>query len=113
MTQSNEPTIATMNEAIALFDGYERYEDSCGIWFKREGLIKCLHPKLQDLKYHTSWDKLKPVIDEIFKYALAHPEEVRPVREMSIVVNILAAHEKVYKFCNWYNQQKQKDEVST
>jgi hypothetical protein len=99
-----------MNEAIALFMGYERYEDKYGIWFKIDGLIKCLHPKLQGLNYHRSWDLLKPVIDEIFKYALAHPDHVRPVHEMSIVVNIQAAHEKVYKFCKWFNEQKGNDD---
>lgn len=106
---ANEPTIDVMNEAIALFDGYERYEDKFGIWFKREGLIKCLHPKLQELKYHTSWDSLKPVIDEISKYALAYPEQVKPIIAMSVVVDIKAAHERVYQFCKWINQQKQKD----
>lgn len=54
----NEPTIDKMNETIALFMGYERYEDQYGIWFKREGLIKCMHPKLQELAYHISWSAL-------------------------------------------------------
>lgn len=65
-----EKTIQEMNEAIALFEGYERYEDRYGIWFKKEGMIKALHPKLQSLKYHESWEWLMKVIEKISKIPL-------------------------------------------
>lgn len=59
--------------------------------------------------YDTRWDKLKPVIDKIFEYALAHPEQVDPIRNMKIVVDIIPAWERVVTFCKWYNQNnKQK-----
>lgn len=61
---------------------------------------------IDDLKYHTSWDWLKPVVDEIFKYALAHPEQVKPIREMSIVVTINSCWEKVVQFIQWHNSNK-------
>jgi len=51
---------------------------------------------------------LRGVIDKIFTYAIAYPEQVSPILEMSIVVGISAAHEKVYKFCEWYNSQTPK-----
>ena len=99
---SDTPTIEQMNEVIARFDGrklYGRYTiDNYG---------GDTHMALPEMKYHTSWDWLKPVIDEIFKYYLAYPYEVRPVIEMKIVVGIKPAHEKVYQFCKWINQQKQ------
>lgn len=98
---SDTPTIDSMNEVIALFDGWKRIKGEHASLYKKDGKVYALG----DFKYHTSWDCLKPVIDEIFNYALAHPEEVRPVRELSIVVNIQAAHEKVYQFCKWYNNQ--------
>lgn len=58
-------TIAQVNETIALFMGHERYEDQSGVWFKREGLIMCMHPRLQDLQYHSDWSWLMPVVDKI------------------------------------------------
>lgn len=125
MAQSNEPMIEQMNEAIALFDGWKLIngdptlicpscdegkapsmycicDQKCDRFQKDGKMVARTY-----FRYHVSWDYLKPVIDEIFCYALAHPEEVRPVREMSIVVSIQAAHEKVYKFCKWFNEQKQ------
>lgn len=121
MTQSNEPTIDDKNGVIAVFDGYQFFKGDpnhkCNFCFAGDEpctpavdrFVKdCSVVFHYELKYHISWDCLKPVIDEIFRYSLAHPEEARPVRELSIVVDIQAAHDKVYKFCKWFNQQKQK-----
>ena len=102
--ESKEPTTDQMNETIALFDGWQRIKGEHASLYKKDGKVYALG----DFKYHTSWDLLKPVIDEIINYILVHPEQVRPVREMSIMVNIQAAHEKVYKFCKWFNQNKDK-----
>lgn len=60
---------------------------------------------LSKLTYHSSWDSLKPVIDEIFKYILAC-SEVSAVTSMSIVVGIIPAWAQVVKFIKWYNNQK-------
>lgn len=103
MTQSNEPAIDIMNEAIASFEG-RKFNG-----YPIEKFGTNTYNALPEMKYHTSWDWLMPVIDEIFKYALAYPDRVKPVIEMKVVVNISAAHEKVYQFCKWLNQQKQKD----
>lgn len=62
---TTDTTIQEQNSDIAVFMGYERYEDSYGTWFKKEGLIKCMHPKLEDLKYHSSWDALMEVVEKI------------------------------------------------
>lgn len=119
---SNEPTISEMNEAIALFMGYERYEDKYGIWFKTEGLITCLHRKLQDLNYHTSWDALMPCWDRFRAVVSDHFDEDYPAEYCSMCdvwalhcehVSINGAHKLLHDAIQWYNQQKQKDEVST
>lgn len=64
-TLTESERIAEGNELIAVFMGYERYEDNYGVWFKTEELIISMHPKLEDLKYHTSWDWLMPVVQRI------------------------------------------------
>jgi hypothetical protein len=116
MTQSNEPTIDQMNEAIALFMGYERYEDHSGIWFKRIGMIKCMHPKLQELNYHTSWDWLMPVWKQLTERVAALTEEGDYPADFSTImdmyayhceqVDITAAHDIVYKGIQWFNKNK-------
>lgn len=55
------------------------------------------------LRYHCSWDWLKPVIDQIFTYGLAYPEQVKIIRNISIVVGIKPCWEKVVQFIQWYN----------
>jgi hypothetical protein len=57
------------------------------------------------LEYHTSWDWLRPVIDKIFEYALAYPEETHKVIDMRIVVNIDAAWEKSVEFIKFINSK--------
>lgn len=51
-----------------------------------------------DLTYHYYWNDLKPVIDRIFTYSLAFPEETSPIRKMSIVVDIIPAWKACVKF---------------
>lgn len=132
MDRSKEPAIAEMKYAIAKFMGYEKvhvgyagteeeteWQRNNEEWMSKVGIenvgdyiVNVKEDKWhnwEDVKYHTSWDWLKPVIDEIFKYALAYPDQVKPIIAMSVVVDIKAAHERVYKFCKWLNQQKQKD----
>lgn len=114
MAQSNEPTIDQMNEVIALFDGYERYEDQYGIWFKREGLIKCMHPKLQELAYHTSWGALMGVVKKI-AHTISMLEAPKNDYELDafeitrrpIYTAISTIHNDAYQFITWYNQQTQ------
>jgi hypothetical protein len=62
--------------------------------------------KIRDMQYHTSWDWLKPVIDKIFTYALAHREQVDKIINISIVVDILPAWQAVVDFIKWYNQKQ-------
>ena len=96
-----EQRIRQGNEVIAGFMDLYR-SDSSGfgdqeteMWFSKK-----THNRVVDgeLKYHKSWDALKPVIDEIFKYALALPDAVEPFVKMSICVDIIPAWEAVVKF---------------
>jgi len=55
------------------------------------------------LKYHSSWDWLKPVVDKIFEYSLAYPEQTKWVCSAKIVVEIIPCWMNVIKFIRWYN----------
>jgi hypothetical protein len=94
------------NKLIAEFCGHKFEVLKDGTVPHRYYRIEGVGYKDTMLRYHTSWDWLKPVIDEIFKYALAHPEQVKVIRDMSIVVTIEAAWERVVQFIQWYNQNK-------
>jgi hypothetical protein len=43
------------------------------------------------LAYHSDWNRLKPVVDRIFTYSLAYPDQTETIRKMSIVVDIIPA----------------------
>lgn len=70
-------------------------------WFGLDGRMAILG----QYKPNEDWNELKQVIDEIFKYAIAYPDQVLPVRSMKIVVDILPAWEQVVKFCTWLIKQ--------
>lgn len=126
---SNEPTTAQMNEIIALFDGWKLIHGepnhvcpSCDEGKVPSGWCTCDQKsdrfqkdgKMVDrtyFRYHLSWDALKPVIDEIFRYAISEPEQVRPITALSVIVDIKAAHEKVFKFAQWHNQSTDTNEA--
>lgn len=119
---SNEPTIEQMNEVIALFDGWQRYEDKFGIWFKRGELIKCLHPKLQDLQYHKSWDALMPVVKKIRGMHMdilqrigigEYMHAAAPMNSALLSYDIEKMHLGVYNFLIWYNQQTSTNGLQT
>ncbi|HTG56475.1 MAG TPA: hypothetical protein VL943_09420 [Niabella sp.] len=109
-----EATVEQMNETIAVFDGYKRYEDESGVWFMKEGQIKCLHTKASDLQYHTSWDALIKVIKkikgmhmDILKQAqvMDYMKAAGPINSGMSFLDIEKAHAGVYSFLVWYNSQ--------
>lgn len=92
------------NKAIADFmelPKCERCESNCGHY-----KIGAAYYTPSQMEYHTSWDWLKPVIDKLFTYALAYPEQVAKIKNMSIVVKIEAAHEAVYQAIQYINNQQ-------
>lgn len=97
--------------------GYERYEDA-----------SALHPKLQDLRYHSDWNWLMAVVEKIDKLAVItiRPgictidrfymnkrryakenniplDEVPPLAESNEKDFIGNVHEAVHQYITWYN----------
>lgn len=77
----------------------EEHRDNPCYWHEADGE----YLTASQTKYHSSWDWLKPVVDEIFTYSLAHPEQVEKIRNMSIVVEIKPCWEKCVEFIKWLN----------
>lgn len=118
---ANEPTIAEMNSVIAVFDGGEWKKDDYGeygFFFPHR------RPTAKEaLKYHTSWSWLMPVGKKIYDLLVDMSKKRRPhtachgdLLELDITChireyNINKAHEAVYQFCKWLNQQKQTNDT--
>jgi hypothetical protein len=108
--ETTKPGIEDMNKTIAEFMGYERYEDSYGIWFKKDGLIISMHPKLEDLKYHSSWDWLISSYVE-FRNRMGGDISFDDNDQLNIKFtialkygNIERCHQAVYEMIEWYNK---------
>jgi hypothetical protein len=131
---SNEPTIAEMNKAIALFMGYKKREKLYPTdrqILEGEGLPNWYEDSLE---YHSSWDWLMPVIEKISKIPLLHwdnrvctdPQDVCYPRtfgmptedgtQVMVRLNgfslhtaptlIEAAHMAVYEVAEYHNKQQ-------
>jgi hypothetical protein len=114
---SNEVTTEQMNEAIALFMGYEQREED----YRRPNntlvfLIGEYWTPIHKLKYHTSWDWLMPVVKKIRSMhfdilkqigVLSYMNAAAPMNSALISIDIKKLHSGVYNFLLWYNQQKQ------
>ncbi|MEK6878930.1 MAG: hypothetical protein AABY22_04945 [Nanoarchaeota archaeon] len=85
-------------------DGWKEWKHEKGKFTHSERNITKFYC-ISEMKYHSSWDWLKPVIDKIFQYALAYPDQIAPIRKTSVVVEIKSAHEIVFQFIQWYNKQ--------
>lgn len=115
---ANEPTIDVMDELIALFDDkvkhddgeyrYPYYTDKNGKGFS--------YP--HQLEYHSSWDCLIPIIKKIREMHSdllltsnggigAYIKAAGKMNRGLISCDITKAHEGVYQFIIWLNQQKQ------
>jgi hypothetical protein len=119
---SNEPTTEQMNEAIALFDGWEVRPERIinphqnPFYYLKEGFT---FRHIGDFDYHSNWSSLMPVVKKIYD-TLAEMLKKRPPHtachgdmiEVDIhcairEVDILKTHGFVYQFCEWYNKQKE------
>lgn len=146
MTQSNEPTISEMNEAIAVFIGFEKvrigyfgckdgdpeydetdWQVANEKWLEKMGIENTGYYVVNvngnewyqwcDVEYHTSWDWLMPVVEKIKAIVREEKDSGEkkslprwvPIQNELCNVNITNVHYCVYKFIQWYNQQKQKD----
>ena len=60
---------------------------------------------VSQLKYHSSWDWLMPVVQEIISLKNVYAEERQKVFE-AIKPNKEITYKSVVEFIKWYNQQK-------
>lgn len=129
---STEPTTEMMNEVIALFMGGSSIKEHGGKRYVY--YLKSCAKDVSDLKYHTSWDWLMPVVEKIeamgwcvrienwpkkFKspykehysvWMWLDPEDCPEIQTYSDS-KIEAVYKAVYQFITWYNQQKQTNDT--
>jgi len=93
----------TDNELIAEFMGLKSYEDS------RYG-TRWPDPTSEnrsgwDLKYHSSWDWMMPVVTKIGSYRPQYPVEVHWITGCTVTVELRELHTRVVEFIKLLNQQ--------
>jgi hypothetical protein len=102
----NEQEIIEGNKLIADFMGWQHHEDK-----------KYDAHEMSNLKYHTSWDWLKPVVDkfmsippETFNYDSKGMSQLRTWKEkikaISIYSNIMEVYNPLIEAIKWYNQNQ-------
>ena len=102
-------TIEEKNGMIANFMGVKFKDDneyinelkemrSNGIFFEQGYMAS-------ELKYHSSWDWLMPVVEEI-KYLEVDPRSKDIVTGLKIANSLDDVHYCVCKFIEWYNEQE-------
>lgn len=112
LTPELQKQIEQMNEAIARFMGGSSIKEHGGkryVYYPKS----CAKPVL-DLKYHTSWELLMPVVEKINKLATSG-DAINGITEniifsFSIFAPLKDVHKAVYQFITWYSQQKQTNE---
>lgn len=127
MTQSNEPTIEQMNEAIARFMGGARVLHPEQGFFNEDHFGYVCHKghwwNEGNLQYHTSWEwlmevgkKIRDLLADMAKKRPPHTACHGDLIEVDIHCAVSSydidnAHKNMYIFIKWYNeyQQKQND----
>ena len=115
-----EPSIDDMNQAIAIFDGWEKK--------KREYVKGGYHRYLWEFEYHQRWDALMPVVikignlrvksstsynsDLMFRIEIVNGYTAIEGATEKIFFNssvegsmLMATYKAVYQFITWLNQQ--------
>lgn len=118
MTKSNEAAIEQMNEATALFMGWKWQVDEYYAHNTSDRLFEWSAYKPAQMKYHSSWDWLMPVIKKIRTMnVLALPGGasgwIKAAGKMNgalISIDLDKAHKGVFEFIQWYNSQTSTNE---
>jgi hypothetical protein len=105
-------TIEEKNAIIAEFMGLKFKDDdtyiselkemrSNGVYFEQGYMTS-------ELKYHTSWDWLMPVVDSIYNTGMDEQttNEIGDVTHALLDINIQSTHDAVISFIEFYNQNK-------
>jgi hypothetical protein len=111
--------IDDMNEVIAIFDGYQfRKGDpnhKCNFCFAGdEPCAPAVDRFIKDcrvyfhfeMKYHSSWDWLMPVVKKILHEINAINTEAN-IHQSLIKCDLTALHQSVHFFIQWYNKIKE------
>jgi len=91
------------NKIIAEFMGMELGDDKTMYYDDAENL----HPPtpINELKYHTSWDWLMPVVDKCFQYGELHNSyREQIIASLSGVIDIEDTYKAVVEFINQLNK---------
>jgi hypothetical protein len=93
------------NKLIAKFAGYEQ----CGKpeWEYSYCMIEGKSHREDELKFHTSWDWLMPVVEKIRDVQISEGwSNKQPVIKALSDVNITILWKAVVQFIQWYNKQQ-------
>lgn len=98
------------NRLIAEFMWYKTYDhtDSTAIILKEGNEFNSLDIGHIHTKFHSSWDWLMPVVNEVYNTGLDEQttNEIGDITHALLDVNINAVHEAVVKFIQMWNKQK-------
>lgn len=94
-------------EDFDIVENIQTYETDGGIRIVEGGyVITRFLP--EQMRYHTSWDWLMPVVEAIYNAELdeQNTNEIGDITHALLDVNINAVYEAVVKFIEMYNNQK-------
>lgn len=105
----------TKLEMIAIFMGglWNVHSNKFGIgnssycdYNEKKNVVRALnHYTINELKYHTSWNWLIPVVSKILigSYTMEGVKKMKEVQNSLITCSIEKTFESVCKFIEWYN----------
>lgn len=92
------------NQLIALFMGF--LEAQTGTFKIELNHHKGFHRAIE-LKFHTSWDWLMPVVSKCYEYGeLDNTQREQIIASLSGIIDIEDTHNAVVDFIKWYNENK-------
>lgn len=95
-------TTTEKNKLIAEFMGLSKIVDNNGIVFKDSNT-----DEFKEIKYHTSWEWLMPVVNKCSKLADGMKDaDWKPELWMFVTDDIESVYDIVINFIKWYNQQQ-------
>lgn len=94
-------------EDFDIVENIQTYETDGGIRIVEGGYVITRFLSEQ-MRYHTSWDWLMPVVEAIYNAELdeQNTNEIGDITHALLDVNINAVYEAVVKFIEMYNNQK-------
>lgn len=85
------------NELLLKFRGYAPHPAEEGYWVKDGKTLRC------EIQYHTSWDWLIRVVEEIIKFD--HKKELRnPFKNSGFITDHKLVYSKCVDFVNQFNK---------